>query len=233
MTDYLVLWDIDHTLIETGGVGRQVFADAFEIATGRSLEHMPDAAGQTEPELFNLALEHHGIQPTAELFRTFAKAQARGYIERTDELRERGRVLPGVREVLATLTERRDVHSTVLTGNTRLASRIKLAAFDLDSLLDLEIGAYGDDLPNRPELVPLAQERASEKHGSHFSKANTVLIGDTTRDIEAARKGGARVIAVATGSEDFPTLANEEPDGLFDNLSDNRSIIEAITARQG
>jgi phosphoglycolate phosphatase len=86
MTTRLVLWDIDHTLIETRGIGGQVYAEAFAKVTGRPLEKMPELAGRTEPVIFRDALKVNGIETSDGLYAEFAAEQARGYLAHLDEL---------------------------------------------------------------------------------------------------------------------------------------------------
>src|SRR6185437_14499898 len=152
-TPLLVLWDIDHTLIETRGVGAQVYAEAFAKVTGHQLEKMPELAGRTEPVIFREALKVNGVEPGEDLYDQFAAEQARGYATHLDELRARGRALPGAAEALRALSECNDVLQSVLTGNTRPSSEIKLRAFGLDRYLDFDIGAYGTDDDTRANLV--------------------------------------------------------------------------------
>src|SRR6266481_5557173 len=130
-TTTLVLWDIDHTLIESGGVGGKVYVAAFEKVTGRRLEHMAELSGRTEPVIFRETLQLHGIDDPGDLFDRFADEQARDYAERADELRIKGRALPGAAEALSTLASRDYVIQSVLTGNTRQSARIKLKVFRL------------------------------------------------------------------------------------------------------
>jgi phosphoglycolate phosphatase len=105
MAAILVLWDIDHTLIETRGVGGEIYADAFRTVTGRPLTTMPELSGRTEPVIFREALQANGINdPADDLYSRFADEQAHGYADRTDELRSRGRALPGAEDALRTLT---------------------------------------------------------------------------------------------------------------------------------
>jgi phosphoglycolate phosphatase len=117
----LILWDIDHTLIETGGVGAEVYAAAFEKVTGRRLEQMAPLAGRTEPVIFRETLALHGLHDTGGLFARFADEQARGYADRSARLRQRGRALPGAARAIDALAARDDVIQSVLTGNTRPA----------------------------------------------------------------------------------------------------------------
>jgi phosphoglycolate phosphatase-like HAD superfamily hydrolase len=95
---------------------------------------------------------------------------------------------------------------TVLTGNLREVARIKLEVFGLDTFLDLEAGAYGNDHHERTELVAIAQQRASDRTGIEFGVDATVLIGDTPHDVAAGLTAGVRVIGVATGKTSLDEL---------------------------
>jgi phosphoglycolate phosphatase-like HAD superfamily hydrolase len=228
----LVLWDIDHTLIETGGVGGEIYADAFRAVTGHPLDEMPALSGRTEPVIFREALKANGIADTGDLYEQFAEEQARGYAARADELRRRGRALPGAADALRALADRADVVQSVLTGNTRPASEIKLRVFGLDRYLDLDVGAYGTDDDDRPNLVKIARQRAEAAHGMPFDAASTVLIGDTPNDVAAARDGGARIIAVATGSDSAEDLTRAGADTVFEDLTQTDDLLTAIYGDQ-
>ncbi len=118
---------------------------------------------------------------------------------------------------------------SVLTGNTREAAEIKLRAFGLDRYLDLDIGAYGTDDDTRANLVKVARQRAEQAaRGITFDTATTVLIGDTPNDVTAARDGGARIIAVATGSDSAADLAAAGADTVLDDLTDTPAVLAAI-----
>ncbi|TQM71155.1 phosphoglycolate phosphatase-like HAD superfamily hydrolase [Actinomadura hallensis] len=195
----LILWDIDHTLIETGGVGSEVFKDAFEQVTGQKINQMADVTGRTEQVIFAETLHMYGIEDPGDYFPKFVEAQAAGYRARADEMRRRGRALPGAREALTAFAELPHITQTVLTGNPKPSAIEKLRAFDLDQWLDLDIGAYGTDDSVRPNLVAIAQQRAHDRHGHTYTRDTTIVIGDTTSDVEAALKGGAQIIAVASG----------------------------------
>lgn len=195
----LILWDIDHTLIETGGVGSEVFKDAFEQVTGHPIDRLADVTGRTEQVIFRETLDLYDIQDPGDYFPKFVEAQAAGYRARADEMRSRGRALPGAREALQAFTELPHITQTVLTGNPKPSAIAKLETFDLAHYLDLDIGAYGTDDSIRPNLVPIAQARAATRTGHTYTRETTYIIGDTVSDVEAAQKGGAQIIAVATG----------------------------------
>lgn len=195
----LVLWDVDHTLIETRGVGRAVYDRAFRVATGKPLARLATIAGRTELDIMSESLRINGVEPTGEAVQRLAAALVAGYIEMADELATTGRALPGAQQTLAALATDPRVHQGVLTGNLREVARIKLEVFGLERYLDLEASAFGDDDSSRPRLVQIAQRRAAERLGVPFDNSRTLLIGDTPNDVQAALTAGVHVIGVATG----------------------------------
>ena len=228
MPSILVLWDIDHTLIETRGIGSQVYAEAFRAVTGRALDTMPPLSGRTEPVIFREALKLHGITDTGDLFSQFADAQARGYAEHASQLRKKGRALPGAAEALRDLAQHGDVLQSVLTGNTRPSAEIKLHVFGLDQHINMDTGAYGTDADVRADLVPIARQRAETACGTRFDLTATVLIGDTPNDVQAAQHGGARIIAVATGSHSAADLTAAGATTVLPDLTQTDDLISAI-----
>lgn len=224
----LVLWDVDHTLIQTGGVGREVFKDAFEQATGLTMERMADVSGKTEPDIFDETARMHGISVTTDLFEVFATRQSQGYETRADEMRSRGRALPGALDALNALASVPEIVQSVLTGNTRPVARTKLRVFGLTQHLDLEVGAYGSDDPVRSRLVKIAQERAASKYGAVFRASSTVLIGDTPNDVATGRDGGARVIAVASGKSTADELRAAGAEHVLLDLSELPQRMQAL-----
>jgi phosphoglycolate phosphatase-like HAD superfamily hydrolase len=224
----LVLWDIDHTLIATRGVGSQVYAEAFRAVTGRDLDAMPPLAGGTEPVIFREALGLHGIANDSDLFSRFADAQARGYAEHADQLRQQGHALPGAADALRELAHQGDIVQSVLTGNTRPSAEIKLRAFDLDKYLNMEVGAYGTDAEARAGLVTIARQRAEAAYRTRFDQSSIVLIGDTPNDVEAALSSGTRIIAVATGSSSTADLTVAGAATVLQDLSHTRELVNAI-----
>ncbi|MEV7964767.1 haloacid dehalogenase-like hydrolase [Sphaerisporangium sp. NPDC088356] len=226
----LVLWDIDHTLINAAGAGRQAYADAFEVIAKRPLEHVAEMAGRTDWAITVETLRMHGIEASGDLLDSFGAALAEAFTAYEAAVREHGRVLPGAREALEALSRRDDVVQSVLTGNIEPIAIGKLAALDLDRFMDFEVGAYGMDHEERPELVRLAQGRATGKYGQAFGSASTVLIGDTRHDVRAGHLGGARVVAVATGASDRQTLRDAGAELILDDLSDTEAVVRAILA---
>ncbi|ANN22088.1 haloacid dehalogenase [Amycolatopsis orientalis] len=216
----LVLWDVDHTLIETRGVGRAIYDRAFPVATGKPLTNLAKIAGRTELDIMAESLRVNGIEPTDEAVRGLAAALVEGYEDARGELATTGRALPGAKETLEWLAADPTVHQGVLTGNLRAVARIKLEVFGLAPYLDFEASAYGDDHADRAELVKIARERAEAKTGSHFDNAAIVLIGDTPNDVKAALTAGVRVIAVATGKTTEDELRQAGATEVIGGLND-------------
>jgi len=228
----LVLWDIDHTLIETRGFGRELYRRAFEEVTGRRMERPAEVTGRTELAIFAETLKLHDIEPSAELEQHYVDALARQYRDNIDELRKQGRALSGARTTLALLAEEPNIFQSVLTGNLRRVAASKLAAFGLDPYLDFEIGAYGDDHMERPQLVSLAQHRAQKKSHDVFDASNTVLVGDSLQDVSAGRIGGATVVGIASGTESSDSLARAGAVATFRGLEDAAATAPTDTSQR-
>jgi phosphoglycolate phosphatase len=224
----LILWDIDHTLIETRGVGSAVFSRAFSKATGRALHEFDIVAGRTELGIVHDCLRLNDIEPTNEVVGRMIAALADAYRESVGELIIQGRVLPGVRAALAALDSTPGVWQSLLTGNTAEVARIKLATFGLDQWLDLTIGAYGDDRQDRIELVPIAKSRAVARLDSPLPSDRIVVIGDTPSDVTAARTAGIHCVAVATGPYSAQELTDAGASIVLPNLAVLDDLLQAL-----
>ncbi|CAM5718502.1 hypothetical protein SALBM135S_02762 [Streptomyces alboniger] len=111
----LVLWDIDHTLMATGGLGRELWAEAFREVTGVEMREQASVTGSTERVILRETARLHDVPYSAGLFDSFAEALSAVHVRRAAELRERGHALPGAAAVLAHLAER-GVRQTVGDG---------------------------------------------------------------------------------------------------------------------
>jgi phosphoglycolate phosphatase-like HAD superfamily hydrolase len=223
-----VLWDVDHTLINAGGVSREIYAAVFEEVIGRPLDGLAEMAGRTDLAITGDTLRLNGIEPGDAVLATFTGLLAERFAEQRDALADRGRVLPGAREVLHALADRPDVIQSVLTGNMEPIARCKLAAFGLDGFVDFAVGAFGLDGVERPPLVRLARKRAEQKYGEVFDAATTVLIGDTPHDVRAGHEGGARVVAVATGASPETALRQAGAELVIPDLTDTDAVVQAV-----
>lgn len=228
--DLLVLWDVDHTLIENGGVSKAAYRAAFELLTGRPVTEQFETDGSTDWLIIEDLLGLHGLSLSAERRARVEPALVEALDGLLPELKACGHELPGARDALAALDKEPGVCQSVLTGNIRPNGRAKLAAFGLDDLLDFEIGGYGSDAPVRSELVGFAQRRAAAKLGQPFDRDTTLLIGDTPRDVQAGLDGGARVLAVATGVFGSETLVSAGADTVLEDLRDTEAFVTAVRA---
>jgi phosphoglycolate phosphatase-like HAD superfamily hydrolase len=226
----LVLWDIDHTLIETRGVGAELYKAAFEEVTRVEMKHRADVTGATEPEIFAETMRLNGLDIGADDQVKYALALARRYDQSRQLLRRRGRVLPGAREALSTLHRVPGVIQSVLTGNLTQVAIVKVEAFDLREFFDLDVAAYGENAEKRPQLVAVAQTSAAAKFGQPFDRTNTIIIGDSESDVTTGRMGGAYVIGVASGKMTAEELRDVGANYSLDDLSDARGLRNAILA---
>jgi phosphoglycolate phosphatase len=225
----LVLWDIDHTLIENHGVNKEIYAYTFELLTGRPAEHAAQTEGRTEPEIMRNMLLRHGVEPDTEYVARMPEALEAATSAKAAILRDRGHELPGARDALTALQATPGIIQSVLSGNIRPNAFTKLSTFQLDGYMDFEAGGYGSDDEIRDNLVGIARDRASAKYGVRFDKTKTVLIGDTPRDVQAGRNGGAYVVAVASGDDSMEVLRGEGADIVLPDLRDTRAVVEAVT----
>ncbi|MFJ8331358.1 HAD family hydrolase [Streptomyces sp. NPDC094437] len=217
----LVLWDVDHTLMTTGGFGREVWAAAFEQVTGTPMRRQASVTGSTERVILRETARLHDLPYSETLFTRFANVLGALHVARAAELRERGHALPGAAAVLAALADA-GVRQSVVTGNVRRAADVKLAVFGLDTHLQLDGGAYAEDGELRAELLRAALSRTSV----HPEKV--VFLGDTPADVEGGRDAGVRVVAVATGRTSAADLRDAGADVVLDDLSDTGQTLAAI-----
>ncbi|MFF7649195.1 HAD family hydrolase [Streptomyces sp. NPDC007983] len=218
----LVLWDIDHTLVDTRGVGRELWAEAFEEVTGQPMREQARIDGSTEPVILRETLELHGLEGSRALFERFAQALGAAHMRRAAELRERGHALPGASSLLSALAARDGIVQTAVTGNIRAAAQVKLEAFGLDPYVDLSIGAFGEDADGRPELVRTALGRAQ------VSAEFAVLVGDTPSDVRGGLGAGVRVVGVATGRTSAEDLRAVGAADVVEDLSDTERMLKLL-----
>ncbi|MGZ2360132.1 haloacid dehalogenase-like hydrolase [Streptomyces sp. 372A] len=229
--ELIVLWDIDHTLIENAGVSKEIYATAFTALAGRAPAGPARTEGRTDRLIMRDMFERNGlVEPD---WAAVEGALSDAGEARLQDLSRRGTALPGVRETLNEVSVRSSWVSSVLTGNIADNARVKVTAFGLDPLLDLPVGAYGADALQRPDLVAVARERARQLRGAPDG-VPIVLVGDTPRDVEAALVTGSEIIAVASGVHSTEELAAAGARTVLPDLTDTGrvlGILEALSAR--
>ncbi|HXF21351.1 MAG TPA: haloacid dehalogenase-like hydrolase [Streptosporangiaceae bacterium] len=228
----LVLWDVDHTLLDAGGAGVALLRQAFTELFGCPFPATPPMAGRTDRAIELEILTRAGLADPAAQLPAFQRLAAGLAPEFGELVRSGGRVLPGAAEALAAVAALADGSTgpvqSVLTGNLRAIARVKLAALGLDRFLDLQVGAYGDDHEVRADLVPLARASAAAAYRADFGGDATVLIGDTPLDVEAARLTGARSVGVASGGFTVAELAAAGADVVLPSLADTPAVLAAL-----
>jgi phosphoglycolate phosphatase len=223
----LVLWDIDHTLIDAGGVGRTLYEVAFRKVTGQPMRYLADMTGRTERAILTDTLELHGMVADEATLQACYDAMAEAVADLRPQIRARGRVRAGARQALDALAVEQAMQS-VVTGNIRPVAVAKLEAFNLASYVDFAIGGYGSDGLRRAPLVRAARLRAAEKYGAEIPLDRIVVVGDTTDDIIGAREAGVRSVGVASGSSSIEQLRAAEPCAVLPDLTDLRALLAVI-----
>ncbi len=214
----LVLFDVDGTLIHTGGVGVKAFA-----RTLASVFHQPNGTagvkfgGRTDPSLVREAFGNCGIPATRENFDRFFSA----YVFWLDHLlgnTATGGACSGVRPFLDGLRALPQPPAVgLLTGNIRLGAEIKLRRYGLWQ--EFETGAFGDDHEDRNAIAEIARVRGGRLLGADLPGDQIVVVGDTPRDIACGRAIGARVLAVGTGGATLESLQRHAPDWAVADLA--------------
>ena len=221
----LYLFDIDGTLITSGGAGETSYREAVEEFCGTlaPLEGL-NFAGNTDTGLARNILSAAGMEPSQENVVALLDSYLGKLAERIH--RHEGRLLPGIIALLDRMKERPDCVLALLTGNLAVGAEVKLTHYGVWHYFGF--GAYADDHHLRNELGPVAQARALEEHGEEFPPDRIYVIGDTPRDIECGKAFGALTVGVATGKYSRAELASHDPDFLFDDFSDPDAVMEAI-----
>jgi phosphoglycolate phosphatase-like HAD superfamily hydrolase len=211
-----ILFDIDGTLIRTGGAGMKAFARAAELAFGSS-GRARDLVfhGRTDTSLAKELLRAHGLAEDAGGVQRFLDTYVFLLGEQLAE--SHGEICPGVWEFMAALECLPEPPLMgLLTGNVRLGAELKLRAHGLWEVF--EVGGFGDDDEDRNRIADIAKRRVERHLGHPLEGREVVVVGDTPRDVECARAIGARSLAVATGGVLAEELAAHEPDWLVPDL---------------
>jgi phosphoglycolate phosphatase-like HAD superfamily hydrolase len=225
---HLVLFDIDGTLLLSGGCGRAATRLAMQDVFGTvgTLDRV-SFAGKTDWQILLEALQSTGITPdqVAARLDAYNQAVARRLSEIIADFPVRA--CPGAPALVTALRAHPAVLLGLVTGNMATLVPIKLRAAGYDPA-DFAVAAYGSEGWDRAMLPPLALERARALNGADFAPDNVVIIGDTPGDIACARSIGARTVAVATGPFSMAQLAQHGPSYVFPTLEDTPAVLHAI-----
>lgn len=228
MPAHILLFDLDGTLILTGGAGVRALDRAF-----RDLYGLEDAGrgvafrGRTDLSIIRDIVEGklHRALEAREVERICDRYL--GHLEEEVRQSPTYRVLPGVDRLLPLLAARADCLVGLGTGNLEAGARIKLARADLNRFFPF--GGFGSDAENRVEVLRQAVARGETRRGpGGDGPAQVVVIGDTHLDVQSGRALGARTVAVATGGENAAALRQAGPDILLPDLSDAQALLEML-----
>jgi phosphoglycolate phosphatase len=231
VSSFLVLWDVDYTLVDAHGVGRYLYHAAFAQLYGRDLPAAAAAAsmaGRTDHAIAFDVLELAGVPDPRGQVTAFEAALASLAPGVTGMVADSAKALPGAHAALTALAGVSGVVQSVLTGNVRPVAEAKLTPLGLISHLDLDVGAYGDEHEVRAELVHLARSRAAAAYGADFGGEATVLVGDTPLDVAAALATGARAVGVATGQFPAGELEAAGASAVLADLAGTEEVVAAV-----
>jgi phosphoglycolate phosphatase len=210
----VLFWDIDGTLLTTARAGIHAWEEAVAERLGQPVDLSDfQTAGLTDVEIARRLAETHGLGPAS------AESLLRSYERRLPEClgRRTGAVLPNVLPILERLQGRPDIHSALLTGNTRSGAAAKLRHYGLARFF--ESGAFADGADDRATIARTALAQARQIVGT-VSPEQIYVIGDTPHDVACGKAIGARVVAVATGGYTLEQLRATEPWWLLPSLPD-------------
>ncbi|MBN2432986.1 MAG: HAD hydrolase-like protein [Acidobacteria bacterium] len=222
---WIFLFDIDGTLLSTGGAGRYAMSRTFMCLHGidNALEEM-SLGGKTDPQIYDEAARRWNVAPRLE---PFQELYFQTLAEELPRFNGRGHLMPGITPLLRYLAQRSDCLLGLLTGNWQEGARLKLKYFGIEDYF--ACGAFGDDAADRLELSGIARRRAEAAAGSLLDATATCLvIGDTPRDIACARTAACRAVAVATGDYSLSELMRHAPDHIFPSLADTGCFCQQV-----
>ena len=224
----LLLFDIDGTLVLTGGAGIRAMNRAGEAVLGVTnlLDGIP-VAGRTDWAILTDAVRLYGRELDEALLDDL---RARYVARLAEEIAHPGEgvkaVMPGIRPALDALAERDDVLVGLLTGNFIEGARVKLGHFDLWRYF--RFGAFGDDAADRNLLVPVAVGRARAFGWPDVAASDVIVVGDTPADVACAHAAGATAVAVATGGSSVEELRATGAEFVFEDLADYSLLLDAL-----
>ncbi|MBD3164302.1 HAD hydrolase-like protein [Candidatus Woesearchaeota archaeon] len=219
----LVLFDVDHTLMDVGDSHKKAFAKAFKKTYNIEVDYSEWAFnGYTDLQIINELIEKNNLEKdpkkVAEIIQIMIK-------EFQKENLEHSFLLDGVKETLEKLDNKDNVILGLVTGNIEAIAYTKLKHLKIRQYFIL--GGFGHSSDIRSELVESAVKQAENKLGK-INKRDVFIIGDTVHDIEAAKDAGVRVIAVATGVCGYGELKKKKPDFLLHDLKDTGKLMDVI-----
>ncbi len=223
----VLLFDIDGTLMLSGGAGLRAMNKAFI-----DVYHVKDAlagvnlAGRTDTSIIEDALEKFSIPFDPSVFQSYKECYYNYLNEEIQKPIGDKYLMPGIKELLPRLVEHDDVYLGLLTGNWQKSGRIKINYFGLNDYFSF--GAFADDSGIRNELLPFAIDRFKQQYKLEPDPRDVFVIGDTPADIHCAKPHDAVSIAVGAAHYTVDQLKEHEPDFVFKDLTDTERFLEIL-----
>jgi len=223
----LFLFDVDNTLLNSGGAGAQAMTLAFEEVFGvadafAGIEY----TGRSDIAIFRDAALAHNLDVDGHLPELLGRFRESYFRVLPQTLRQTtGRVMPGMPEVLAALEETPGAHLGLATGNFSLSARLKLEYYGLDRFF--QTGGFGEDSDDRTQIVAQGIERLAALAGDR-GPHRTVVIGDTPLDVAAALANGVVAVGVATGTFSLQALKDAGAALVFPDFSRWQDVTAAL-----
>lgn len=212
----LLLFDIDGTLIDSGGAGTRALNLAFEeVFPIQNAFNGISMAGKTDIQLMKEALRNHGLNHENASIEALCQSYLRHLSIQINNPQRH--LKPFIHKTLTLLSATKDTVLGLLTGNIKDGAKIKLGPFGIDQYFS--IGAFGDDDEDRNRLLPVAVERFRDLYRDDIDYRDCIIIGDTPRDVECAKVHGAIAVAVATGPYPYETLLETGADIVLKDIS--------------
>jgi phosphoglycolate phosphatase-like HAD superfamily hydrolase len=227
---HLVLFDIDGTILHSGGAGRDAMEYALSTTFGTPGDSSMRYDGKTDKQIVRESMRAAGFSDTdidSRMDEVVALYVASLSGRLADPARGVG-MYPGIAELIDAVHKRSDSALGLLTGNVEAGARLKLDAVGLD-FDQFQVNAFGSDHEVRGELPGIAHRRMLDMFGISLRGRDVVVIGDTPADVACGRSLGARAIAVATGWYSVEDLKAHNPYAVFADLSDTDAVLEVIT----
>ncbi|MBI5249552.1 MAG: HAD hydrolase-like protein [Desulfomonile tiedjei] len=222
----LVLFDIDGTLIDSGGAGIAALNQALEDLTGiKDGFNGIDCAGKTDIQIIKEACEKLHLESDNGLIPRFV-GRYLTHLKPHVQIRNGGRVKVGIHNLLNGLAQDGNYGLGLLTGNIKEGARLKLEPHSLNEFFSF--GAFGDDSEDRNQLLPIAVKRYSELTGKVVDFGRCLVVGDTPRDVACARVHGAQCLAVATGRHSVEDLERAGANLTLSDLSETELVLRRI-----
>lgn len=217
MVATLVLFDIDGTLITSGGAGRRAMERALAAAGFRNPGF--SMAGMTDRAIVRKALAGDGLSACDVLVGEILSR----YLQILEaSLGQQVQLLRGAQALIDELAGWPQLFLGLGTGNVAAGAEIKLRATGLWPRF--AFGGFGCDAEKRADLLAVAAGRGAQVAGLPLDRCRVVVIGDTVRDVAAARANGFACVAVASGGNDRATLAGAAPELLIDSLEERQLL---------